>query len=167
MILSTVREINTFRDFFPGVFLSPGALQYQMDTGVRLTLPKAGAFGENTISKSEGSWWKAPNFGSKLGGIGWECYFWSFSERFKSRNLTTKKKKKKKIVENGKNDQFVDEIETKSSFLWQPNAKKNRGSSGESDRKAHISLKKMWGLWVTAETISKNMGSLGDSSTEK
>ena len=25
---------------------------------------------------------------------------------------------------------------------------------------------KMWGLWVTAETISKNMGSLGDSSTE-
>ena len=29
----------------------------------------------------------------------------------------------KKIVENGKNDQFVDEIETKSSFLWQPNAK--------------------------------------------
>ena len=26
---------------------------------------------------------------------------------------------------------------------------------------------KMWGLWVTAETISKNMGSLGDSSTER
>ena len=25
---------------------------------------------------------------------------------------------------------------------------------------------KIWGLWVTAETISKNMGSLGDSSTE-
>ena len=25
---------------------------------------------------------------------------------------------------------------------------------------------KMWGLWVTAETISKNMGSLGDSITE-
>ena len=24
----------------------------------------------------------------------------------------------------------------------------------------------MWGLWVTAETISKNMGSLGDSSAE-
>ena len=46
------------------------------------------------------------------------------------------------------NDQFVDEIETKSSFLWQANAK-NRG------------------LWVAAaETISKNMGSLGDSSTE-
>ena len=29
-----------------------------------------------------------------------------------------------KIVENGKNDQFVDKIETKSSFMWQPNAKK-------------------------------------------
>ena len=25
---------------------------------------------------------------------------------------------------------------------------------------------KMWGLWVTADTISKNKGSLGDSSTE-
>ena len=25
---------------------------------------------------------------------------------------------------------------------------------------------KMWGLWVTAETISKNMGSLGDSGAE-
>ena len=25
---------------------------------------------------------------------------------------------------------------------------------------------KVWGLWVTAETISKNMGSLGDSSAE-
>ena len=42
--------------------------------------------------------------------------------------------------------------------------KKNRGSLDESDRRAHISP--MWGLWVTAETISKNMESLGDSSTE-
>ena len=39
------------------------------------------------------------------------------------------------------------------------------GSVGESDRRAQISPK-TWGLWVTAETISKNMGSLGDSSTE-
>ena len=46
----------------------------------------------------------------------------------------------KKIVENGKYDQYVDEIEIKSSFLWQPNAKKkkkkkkkNRRSLGESD----------------------------------
>ena len=46
------------------------ALQYQMDTGVRLTLPKAGAFGENTISKNEGSLGEKPNFGSKLEGIG-------------------------------------------------------------------------------------------------
>ena len=49
---------------------SPGALQYQMDTGIRLTLPKAGAFGENAISKNEGSLGEKPNFGSKLGGIG-------------------------------------------------------------------------------------------------
>ena len=47
-----------------------GALQYQMDTGVRLTLPKAGAFGENTISTNEGSLGEKTNFGSKLGGIG-------------------------------------------------------------------------------------------------
>ena len=48
-----------------------GALQYQMDKGtVRLTLPKAGAFGENTVSKNEGSLGETPKFGSKLGGIG-------------------------------------------------------------------------------------------------
>ena len=35
------------------------------------------------------------------------------------------------MVENGKNDQFVDESETKSNFLWQPNAK-NSGSLGDS-----------------------------------
>ena len=109
-----------------------GALQYQMDTGVRLTLPKAGAFGENTVSKNEGSLSEKPNLGSnKLGGIGWECYIWSFSEHFKSRNLH-KRTNKQKIVQNGKNDQFVKEIETKSSFMWQPNAK-NKGSLGESD----------------------------------
>ena len=43
-----------------------GALQYQMDTGVRLTLPKAGAFGENSISKHEGSLGVKPYFGSIL-----------------------------------------------------------------------------------------------------
>ena len=47
-----------------------GALQYQMDTGVRLTLPKAGAFGENTVSKNDRSLGEKPNFGSKSGGIG-------------------------------------------------------------------------------------------------
>ena len=128
-----------------------------MDTGVRLTLPKAGVFGENTVSKNEGSLGEKPNFGSKLGGIGWECYFWSFSESFKSRNL------QKKLS----NDQVVDEIETKSSFLWQPNVKK--GVFGwERSKSPHFTKKKkkMWGLWVTAETISKIMGSLGDSSAE-
>ena len=55
-------------------------------------------------------------------------------------------------------------LKRKVGSLWQPNAK-NRGSLGESDRRAHISPK-MGGLWVTTETISQNMGSLGDSSTE-
>ena len=71
-----------------------GALQYQTDKGVRLTLPKAGAFGENTVSKNDRSLGEKPNFGSKLGGIGWECYFWSFSEHFKSRNLKKKNHRK-------------------------------------------------------------------------
>ena len=43
--------------------------------------------------------------------------------------------------------------------------KNTSGSLSESNRRAHISPQ-MWGLWVTAETICKNMGSLGDSSTE-
>ena len=46
-----------------------------MDKGVRVTLPKAWAFGENTISKNERSLGEKPNFGSKLGCIGLECYF--------------------------------------------------------------------------------------------
>ena len=41
-----------------------------MDTGVRLTLPKAEAFGENTVSKNERSLGEKPNFGSKLGALG-------------------------------------------------------------------------------------------------
>ena len=44
----------------------PGVLQCQMDTGVTLTLPNAGAFGENTISKNEESLGEKPDFGSKL-----------------------------------------------------------------------------------------------------
>ena len=78
---------------------------------------------------------------------------------------------KKKIVENGKNDQFVDEIETKSSFLWQPNAKKkkkkkkNKGSLGESDRRAHISQKNVGSLGDNRGN-QQNMGPLGDSTTE-
>ena len=65
-----------------------------MDTGVMLALPKAGAFGENTVSKIEESNEK-PNFGSKLVRIGWECYFWSFSECFKRRNLQQQKNRRK------------------------------------------------------------------------
>ena len=41
-----------------------------MDTGVRLTLPKVGAFSENRVSKNEESLREKPNLGSKLGGIG-------------------------------------------------------------------------------------------------
>ena len=125
-----------------------GTLQYQMNTGVMLTLPKAGAFGENTISKNEGSLSEKPNFGSKLGSIWWKFYFWSFSEHYRSRNL------KKKIVENGKNDQFWDEIETKRSFLWQPNAKKIGGLWVRVIKEPCTCHQNMWGLWVTAETIS-------------
>ena len=71
---------------------------------------------------------------------------------------------RKKIVENGKNDQFNDEIETKSSFLWQPNAK-NRWFWVRAIKEPTFH-QKVWGLWVTAETISKNKGSLSDSSAE-
>ena len=111
-----------------------------MDMVVRLTLPKAGAFGENTVSENEGPLGEKPNFGSKLGGIGWECYFWSFSECFKTRDL-------QKIIENGKNV-----LSYRGFFGW-----------AFEEPTFHP---KMWGLWVTAETISKNMGSLGDSSAE-
>ena len=61
-----------------------------MDMGVSI-LPKAGAFSENRVSKYEGSLGEKPNFGSKLGGIGKECYF-------------QKQEFAKKIIENGKND---------------------------------------------------------------
>ena len=71
---------------------------------------------------------------------------------------------KEKIIENGKNDQFVDEIETKVA------------SCGSRMQKIGVLWvraieeptfhQKMWGLWVTAETSSKNMESLSDSSTE-
>ena len=62
--------------------------------------------------KNDGSFGEKPNFGSKLGGIGWECYFDLSVSALKAGIW------RGKIVENGKNDQFVDEIETKSSFLW-------------------------------------------------
>ena len=58
----------------------------------------------------------------------------------------------------GKNDQFVDEIETKSSFLRQPMQK--IGGLWVRAIEEPTFHQKMWGLQVTAETISKNMGSL-------
>ena len=108
-----------------------------------------------------------PNFGSKLEGI--ENVTFDLSESaLKARICKT-------IVENGKNDQFVEEIETKSSFPWQPNAK-NRGSLGESDRRAHIlpnnvgSLgnsrdnQQKWGHWVTAALKTGGLWSLKSAS---
>ena len=54
-----------------GRLVTPGEGNFNIKyTGVRLTLPKAGASGENTVSKNEGSFGEKPNFGSKLGGIG-------------------------------------------------------------------------------------------------
>ena len=41
-------------------------------------------------------WWEH-NL-KKLGDIGWECYFWYFSERFKSRNLKKKLSKMAKMI---------------------------------------------------------------------
>ena len=133
-------EINMYRDESGGGGGWGETLQYQMDTGVRLTLPQAGAFGESTVSKNKGSLGEKPNFGSQLGDIGWECYFWSFSERFESRNL-------RKIVENGKN------------YL------SYGGSLGESDQRAHISPKNVGSLGDRRDN-QQNMGSMGDSSAE-
>ena len=68
----------------------------------------------------------------------WEAKFWFKIRRVWVRMLllifqwALGRNLEKKNVENGKYDQFVDDIETKSSFLWQPNAK-NRESLGESD----------------------------------
>ena len=75
-----------------------------------------------------------------------------YSERFKSRNLEEKK------------EQFNDEIQTKSSFLWQLNAK-NRWSWVRAIKEPTFHQKSVGSL-VTTETISKNKGSLGDCSAE-
>ena len=111
-----------------------------MDTGVKLTLPKAWAFSENTVTKNEETLSEKPNFGSKLGGIGWECYFWSLVSALKAGICKKSSKMAKMICRIG-------------------------GSLGESDGRALISPKNV-GSWATAETISKNMRSLGDSSAE-
>ena len=88
---------------------------------------------------------------------GWECYFWSSSERFKSRNLKRKSSKMATLINLSiKLEQKVPSCGSRMQ--------KNR-SFGESDRRATFH-QNMCGLWVTAETISKNMVSLGDSSTE-
>ena len=56
-----------------------GAVKYEVDTGVRPTLQQAGAFGESTGSKNEGSLGESMIFGIQwekntkiCGVIGWE-----------------------------------------------------------------------------------------------
>ena len=43
---------------------------------------------------------------------------------------------------------------------------KNKGGLWVRGIKEPTFYQKMWGLWVTEETISKNMGSLGDNTAE-
>ena len=75
--------------------------------------------------------------------------------------------KKNKIIENGKMINLPMKLKQKNSFLWQPNAKHRGPGLWVRAIKEPTFHQKMWGLWVTAaETISKNMGSLGDSSAE-
>ena len=55
-----------WRLYFPSVILLPGgggAVIFEMDTGVRPGLRQAGAFGESTGSKNEGSLGESMIFG--------------------------------------------------------------------------------------------------------
>ena len=146
-----------------------GGHSNQRNTGERLTLPLAGAFGENTSLK-------------KWGVIGWEAKFW-FKIRGRWGYVTfdlsvstlkvgickweNKSSKMAKMIS-------VDEIETKSSFLWQPNAKrvfgwerlknphftKNCGVFGWQQRQSA----KIWGHWVTAALKIGGLWSLTSAS---
>ena len=74
-----------------------------------------------------------PNLGLKLGALGENVTFDLSVSALKAGIW-------KKIVENGKNDQFNDEIETQSTFLWQPNAKKS-GLGWERLKSPHFTKK--------------------------
>ena len=125
-----------------------------MDAGVRLTLPKAGAFGENTISKNEGSLDEKLIL-VQIRGIQWECYFWSFSERFKSRDLKKKKSLKmaKMINLSMKLKQKVASVAAEckiGGLRWE------RSKSQHFTKKCGVFMwqqrqsAKIWGHWVTA-----------------
>ena len=120
------KEERTFFFFFFFFFLF--TFHWNLFREKQAHTSKGWALGENTASKdAERSLGEKPNFGSKLGGIGWECYFWSFSEHFKSRNLQKKSSKWQKwfVVKGvfGESDRRL----TKS-----PHFTKNVGSLGDS-----------------------------------
>ena len=119
-----------------------GAVKYEVDTDVRPALQQAGAFGESTGSKNEGSLGESMIFGIQwekntkiCGVIGWEPKVFSI--------LDCKITKVKYIV-----------FFSNASFS-------NHGAL--SDR---LNEKNM-GLWVRAHATVKNMGSMGDSDAEK
>ena len=104
--------------------------------------------------KKWGSLGEKSNFGLKLGGIGWECYFWSFSEGFKSRNL----QKKKKNCRKWQKWPICRWFECKEGiFGWErlksPHFTKNVGSLGDSrDNQQNMgslvtAALKIGGLW--------------------
>ena len=121
--MRTLLHLYNFGEVSPG-----GAVIFEMDTGVRPTLRQAGAFGESTCSKNEGSlgesmifgirWEKNPKIccliGLKMRGHLVRARFFSFGEW----NLAFGERKISKFM----------------------------GSLGEST----CDYKKMRGLWVTA-----------------
>ena len=123
-----------------------------MDTGVRLTLSKAGAFCENTVSKNEGSLGE-PNFGSKLGHFDLSV---SASKAGICNN--------KKSLKMAKMINLLMKLKEKVTSCG--TRMQTTGGLWVRAFKEPTFHQKIWGLWVTAETISKNMGSLGDSSAE-
>ena len=61
MLLSSTLEVKRFHSHDGGP--RGGAVKYEVDTGVRPALQQAGAFGESTGSKNEGSLGESMIFG--------------------------------------------------------------------------------------------------------
>ena len=93
-------------------------------------------------------WWEH-NL-KKWGGIGWECYFWYFSERFKSRNLKKKLSKMAKMINLS--------VKLKQNVASCGSRMQKIGGLWVRAIEKPTFHQEMWGLLVTAETISKNMG---------
>ena len=119
-----------------------GAVKYEVDTGVRPALQQAGAFGESTGSKNEGSLGESMIFGIQwekntkiCGVIGWEPKVFSILDC---------KITKVKYIEFFSNASFSNHGRIEWQIKW-----------------------KNMGLWVRAHATVKNMGSMGDSDAEK